>query len=160
MPVFIKHCELNTCIATNNPQELMLYRFEFKCDTSRIRKYFLFVPRSEPLGWTMNALASSAMPPLKACFFYFPSEKFSGGWLVWSFRIIGLMSACIGHVVVFQCYVCKLVSWFQWLIPHELVMIFYSIMQCYQCYFHNKCKLCFSLKLYCIIYPLNFSNLE
>ena len=52
-----------TCILTNNAQELTPYRFEFKCDTNRIRKYFLSMPRFEPgsLGWMTNALANSTM---------------------------------------------------------------------------------------------------
>ncbi len=36
-----------TCILTNNAQELTPYRFGFKCDTNRIRKYFLSVLRFE-----------------------------------------------------------------------------------------------------------------
>jgi hypothetical protein len=37
-----------TCILTNNAQELTPYRFEFKYDSNRIRKYFRSVPRFEP----------------------------------------------------------------------------------------------------------------
>jgi hypothetical protein len=53
-------------LASLNAQELTPYRFEFKCNTSRKRKYFLFMPRFEPgsLGLTMDALANYARPPL------------------------------------------------------------------------------------------------
>jgi hypothetical protein len=45
-----------TCLLTNNVQELTPYRFEFKCDTNRIR--IRFEPVS--LGWMTDALANSA----------------------------------------------------------------------------------------------------
>jgi hypothetical protein len=50
------------CILTNNAQELTPYRFGFKCDINRIRKYFLPGPRFEhrSLGWTTDVLANSA----------------------------------------------------------------------------------------------------
>jgi hypothetical protein len=76
MLVFIKQGELKqynfiitsniigqyTFILTKNAQELTPYRFGFKCDTNRIRKYFLSELRFEPrsLGWTTtDALANS-----------------------------------------------------------------------------------------------------
>jgi hypothetical protein len=34
-----------TCILANNAQEVTPYRYEFKYDTHRIRKYFLSLPR-------------------------------------------------------------------------------------------------------------------
>jgi hypothetical protein len=47
------------CKLTNNAQELIPYRFEFKRYTNRIRKYLLSEPRSEPrsLGWTMDCIS-------------------------------------------------------------------------------------------------------
>jgi hypothetical protein len=55
-----------TCVLTNTAQELTPYRFEFKCGTSKIRKYSLTVPRFEPgsLEQTKDASANSAMLPL------------------------------------------------------------------------------------------------
>jgi hypothetical protein len=52
-----------TYILTNYAQELTPYRFRFKCDTNRIRKYFLFELTFEPrsLKRKMNTLANSAM---------------------------------------------------------------------------------------------------
>jgi hypothetical protein len=37
-----------TYILTNNVQELTPYRFDFICDTNKIRKYFLYMLRLEP----------------------------------------------------------------------------------------------------------------
>jgi hypothetical protein len=46
-----------THILTNNAQDLRPYRFEFKCNTNRKRKYFMSVQRFEP----RSASANSAM---------------------------------------------------------------------------------------------------
>jgi hypothetical protein len=53
------------------------FRFEFKCDTKTIRKYFLSMPRFElgSLGWMMNALVNSATPPLLVVFVFFNRIK-------------------------------------------------------------------------------------
>jgi hypothetical protein len=64
-----------TCILTNIAEELILYRYEFKCNRNKIRKYFLAVPRYEPrsLGSMTDTLANSAMPPLSITLFLFAS---------------------------------------------------------------------------------------
>jgi hypothetical protein len=51
-----------THIFTNSAQELTPYRFEFKCESNRIRKYFLSMPRFQTgsLGWMTAKLANSA----------------------------------------------------------------------------------------------------
>jgi hypothetical protein len=61
----------NICFK-NNAQELPPYRFEFTCDTNRIRKYFLSLPRFEPgsLGWLVDGLANSATPLLIISLFF------------------------------------------------------------------------------------------
>ncbi len=53
-------------ILTNNAQELTPYRFEFKSDTNRIRKYFPSMPKFEPgsLLRVTKVLANSATLPL------------------------------------------------------------------------------------------------
>jgi hypothetical protein len=58
-------CEF-TYLLTNNAQELTLYRFEFKRDTNRSRKYFLAMPEFEPrsLRQTTDALTNFATAPL------------------------------------------------------------------------------------------------
>jgi hypothetical protein len=42
------HTNTYSCILTNNAQELTPYRYEFKCDKNRLRKYFLSVSGFEP----------------------------------------------------------------------------------------------------------------
>jgi hypothetical protein len=42
------HIVVNGYILINNAQDLTTYRFEFKCNTNKRRKYVLFVPRFEP----------------------------------------------------------------------------------------------------------------
>jgi hypothetical protein len=51
------------CLLTNSAQEITPYRCEFKCDTNRIRKYFLSVLWFEhrSLGWMTDAIANSAL---------------------------------------------------------------------------------------------------
>jgi hypothetical protein len=48
MPYVIQHYWSLYAYVTNNPQELTPHRLEFKCDTNRIRNYFLSMPSCEP----------------------------------------------------------------------------------------------------------------
>jgi hypothetical protein len=63
MPRGIQHFWLIYLILSNNTQELTPCRFEFKCDTKPMWKYFLSAHRFEPrsLRWTTNPFAKSAM---------------------------------------------------------------------------------------------------
>jgi hypothetical protein len=72
MPGGIHHHLSITFTLTNDAQELMLYKFEFKPDTNVIRKDFVyawFEPRS--LGRTSDTLPNSASPLLMLDYFGF-----------------------------------------------------------------------------------------
>jgi hypothetical protein len=54
MPGTIQIIGQYTCILRNNAQEATAKRLGFKCDTNKIRKYFLFELRFEPWNDRMN----------------------------------------------------------------------------------------------------------
>jgi hypothetical protein len=64
--ISIVQCNITMKCTLFNAQELTLYRFGFKCDTNRIKKYFLSEPRFEPgyLERITGALSNSATLPL------------------------------------------------------------------------------------------------